>query len=340
MTKNSSQVERKFRSREYFVPWLSFGLATLVVAAYFVSSFGVSRGATDVEVQDQLFVTYCSAQDTQGIPTELLASDGCPNTISVFVSFESFDPESRTLRLWLRLYPQGEQGIALLNGGYFYNSLSVGHSSVGDGNWEVPSREWVGGKAVELVLDSTSAKSSYPFDTFSGRFNIVIGNAVTGEAVPVTMAVSQKRISGFEIKPEVFGKQYAIGNENFTIFPDGIGGMDFEISRSSGQLTQLILLVIIIVIGVGASVFTTLAVMRRRRPPSLAALAWLATYLFALIQVRAEFPGEPPIGLSVDRFLTFPAIAVVMGLIVVNAFMWFRREDWDSENQDVTDVRT
>jgi hypothetical protein len=154
------------------------------------------------------------------------------------------------------------------------------------------------------------------------------------------MAISQKRISGFDIKPEVLGKQFAIGNDKFTIFPEGIGGVDFQISRSSGQLTQLMLLVIIIVIGVGASVFTTLAVIRRRRPPSLAALAWLATYLFALIQVRAEFPGEPPIGLSVDRFLTFPAIAVVMGLIVVNAFMWFRREDWDSENQDVTDVRT
>jgi hypothetical protein len=89
----------------------------------------------------------------------------------------------------------------------------------------------------------------------------------------------------------------------------------------------------IIVIGVAASVVTTIAVMLRRRPPSLSALAWLATYLFALIQVRAEFPGEPPIGLAIDRFLTFPAIAVVMGLIVVNAFMWFRNKSTQTSSQ-------
>ena len=340
MKKDKSLAERKHSTREYLVPWISFGLAISVVLGYFVASIGVSRGSTAVDPQDELFVTYCSVEDTQGIPQELLAEDGCPDSITAFLAFESFDPDSRTLRLWMRLYPQGEQGIPLLNGGYFYNSLSVGHSSVGSGNWEVPSREWVGGKAIELVLETTTAQSSYPLDSFSGRFNIVVRNAVTAEAVPVTLAISQKRISGFDITPTVLGKEFSIGNENFTIFRDGIAGMDFEVSRSSGQLTQLLLLLMIIVMGEAASVVTTIAVMKRRRPPSLSALAWLATYLFALIQVRAEFPGEPPIGLAIDRFLTFPAIAVVMGLIVVNAFMWFRREDWDSENQDVTDTRT
>lgn len=340
MKKDKPLAERKFSTREYLVPWVSFGLAIFVILGYFIASIGVSRGSTAVDPQDELFVTYCSAEDTQGIPQELLAEDGCPDSITAFLAFESFDPDSRTLRLWMRLYPQGEQGIPLLNGGYFYNSLSVGHSSVGSGNWEVPSREWVGGKAIELVLESTTAQTSYPLDGFSGRFNIVVRNAVTAEPVPVTLAISQKRISGFDITPTVLGKEYSIGNDNFTIFPDGIAGMDFKISRSSGQLTQLVLLLMIIVIGVAASVVTTIAVMKRRRPPSLSALAWLATYLFALIQVRAEFPGEPPIGLAIDRFLTFPAIAVVMGLIVVNAFMWFRRDDWDSENQDVTDTRT
>jgi hypothetical protein len=334
MKESSVRPGSKWGSKEYLVPWISFGLAILVVALYFVSAIGVSRGATNVETQDQLFVTHCSEEDTRGVAQELLASDGCPNTISAFISFESFDPDSRTLRLWMRLYPQGDLGISLLNGGYFYNSLSVGHSSVGNGNWEIPSREWVGGKAIEIVLDSTTAQSSYPLDKFRGQFFIVVQNAVSGERVPVTLAVSQKRISGFEITPEILAKEYSSGNDNFAVFPDGLAVMEFEVARASGQHTQLLLLIMIIVIGVAASLFTTVAVVRRRRPPSLGALAWLATYLFALIQVRAEFPGEPPIGLSLDRFLTFPAIAIVMGLIVVNAFMWFRRDDWDSENQD------
>lgn len=340
MKKDKPLAERKFSTREYLLPWVSFGLAIFVILGYFIASIGVSRSATVVDPQDEIFVDYCADEDTRGIAEEFLASNGCPNSVTAFMAFESFDPDSRTMRFWMRLYPQGDQGFSLLNGGYFYNSLSVGHSSVGNGNWAVPSQEWVGGKTIELVLESETSPSAYPLDAFSGRFNLVVRNAVTAEPVPVTLAISQKRISGFDITPTVLGKEYSIGNDNFTIFPDGIAGMDFKISRSSGQLTQLVLLLMIIVIGVAASVVTTIAVMKRRRPPSLSALAWLATYLFALIQVRAEFPGEPPIGLAIDRFLTFPAIAVVMGLIVVNAFMWFRRDDWDSENQDVTDTRT
>ena len=125
-----------------------------------------------------------------------------------------------------------------------------------------------------------------------------------------------------------------IKGEKRTVNPDGEVKFSYEVARSNNQIFQAGLLLFIILIGAISSVATTAAILSRRRPPSISTLAWLATYLFALIQVRAEFPGNPPLGVNIDRFFTFPVMAIIMALIVANAISWLRRDDWDSENQD------
>ncbi len=334
MSRSKSTALDTDNSRQFRLPWITFAVAGLLLAVYVALSFFVSRGTTEVAKSNQLFVTYCSAEDTKGIPENLIAEDGCPNTVTAFVAFEDIDISKRTVRLWLRLYPQGEQGIALFNGGYFNNTLEVGFSAIGDGNWDVPSREWVGGKSIELPLTSVTSESGYPFDSYKGTFNIIMSEAVSGDVVPVSMAFSNKRLSGYDIKPSILAPEMTVGNENVSIYESGIAGFSFTIQRSSAHQMQLAILIFIMAMGAISSLITTLAVVRRRRPPSLSVLAWLATYLFALIQVRGEFPGAPSLGVSVDRYLTFPSIALLMGLIVVNVVSWLRRNDWDSENQD------
>lgn len=333
--KVSSEKPLKVKAPKQFrQPWIVFAVSAVLIVVYAALSFFVSRGNIEVAKSNELFVTFCSAEDTEGIPKNLLAEDGCPNTVTAFVAFEEIDIVNRTARLWLRLYPQGDHGIALFNGGYFTNSLDVGFSAIGNGNWDVPSNEWVGGKSIELPLTSVTSESGYPFDSFSGRFNILVNQSVTGDSVPVSIAFSTKQVSGFNIVPELLVPETTVGNKNVAIYESGIGGFSFTIERSSAQQMQFGILVTIMMIGALSSLITTLAVVRRKRPPSLAILAWLATYLFALIQVRGEFPGAPSLAISVDRYLTFPSIAVIMALIVVNVVSWLRRKDWDSENQD------
>lgn len=334
MTASNENVAKSKASKQYRYPWFVFALSTVLLLVYVAISFFVSRGNTAVAKPNELFVTFCSAEDTEGIPSRLIAEDGCPNTVSAFFAFEEIDIQKRTVRLWLRLYPQGEQGIALFNGGYFNNSLDVGFSAIGDGNWDVPSREWVGGKSIELPITSLTAEAGYPLDKYSGRLNILISKSVTGEAVPVSIAISNKQVSGFNIVPELLSPEMTVGNDNLAIYESGIAGFSFTIERSSGQQMQFGILIAIMVIGALSSLITTIAVVRRNRPPSLAVLAWLATYLFALIQVRGEFPGSPSLAVAVDRYLTFPSIALIMALILANVVMWLRRNDWDSENQD------
>lgn len=323
------------KGKQYFRPWLVFWIAATLIFSYFVLSFFVSRGSTDVEKSSQLFVTYCEKKDTQGIPAEFLASDGCPNAVTAFIAFEEINVTKRTVRVWLRLYPQGEHGIALFNGGYFNHSLQVGFSAIGSGNWDVPSREWVGGKSITLPLESVTAETGYPFDVYKANFSLIINDAVSGDDVPLSIAFSTKRLSGFDVKPRLISKEeMTVGNDNIAIYPEGIGGFTFQVERSSAYRLQLAVLLAIIAIGAISATSTTVAVVKHNRPPSLSILAWLATYLFALIQVRGEFPGGPALAISVDRFFTFPAIALLMLLIVVNVISWLKRNDWDSENQD------
>ena len=328
------QSKARQAGKQFWLPWVTFALSGLILIVYLGSTIWVNRGEVSIAKENELFVTFCEPEDTEGIPPSLIGSDGCPDTVTAFVSFESIDTARRTVKLWLRLYPQGERGISLLNGGYFFESLDVGFSAVGEGNWDVPSKEWVGGKSIELPLETIESQASYPFDSFAGRFNLVVRNAVTGDPVPVSIAFSQKRMSGYQVQTQALAPDFTVGNENVRIYEGGIAGFTLEINRSSGQKTQVAILLLIMAIGAGTSVVTTFAVLRRRRPPSLGSLVWLATYLFALIQVRGEFPGEPAAGVGVDRFMTFPAIALLLGLIVVNVVAWLRRNDWDSENQD------
>lgn len=334
MSETDYKVPQSISSKQFRRPWILFYTSVLLISTYVALSFFVTRGITNVDKSNELFVTFCSENDTEGIPENLIAEDGCPNTVTAFVAFEEINVEKSTARIWLRLYPQGEQGIALFNGGYFNDSLDVGFSAIGEGNWDVASKEWVGGKSIELPLTSIVPEAGYPFDSYSGSFNILISEAVSGNPVPVSIAFSQKQVSGFSVTPELLAPEMTVGNENVAIYESGIGGFKFEIHRSSSQQMHFSILVAIVIIGALSSIATTLAVTRRKRPPSLSILAWLATYLFALIQVRGEFPGSPALGVSIDRFLTFPSIAIIMGLIVANVMSWLRRKDWDSENQD------
>jgi hypothetical protein len=81
-----------------------------------------------------------------------------------------------------------------------------------------------------------------------------------------------------------------------------------------------------------SSVLLTHAILRRRRPPSLNSLVWLAAFLFALFQVRSQLPGSPPSGVRFDMLIFFPTVLLLTTLILINVNLWINREDWDMEN--------
>lgn len=321
--------------KHFSLPWIVFIVSVLILAAYSALGAFLQSGKTTFAEREEIALQRCEASDLEGLPQELVApGDGCLSALTAFVSIDKIDPNNRLVDVYLRLYPEGDLGINLPNGGYFNQSITLKHTGNGSSEWNIPSNEWVGGHRLQLPLSNSKNLNNYPFDTYQGDLTMYTLEDVSGEYVPLSLAFSKHFVHGYDLTLKKVDMNDDIVGTDRTVNVAGEARLSYEISRSNNQVFQSGLLLFIIFVGAASSFATTIAILSRRRPPSISTLAWLATYLFALIQVRSEFPGNPPLGVNIDRFFTFPVMAIIMALIVANAISWLRRDDWDAENQD------
>lgn len=322
--------------RHFSLPWFVFIISVVLLAGYAAIGSFLESGKTTFATNEELALQRCEVKDLEGLPEELVnPADGCLSALTSFVSVDKIDPNGRLIDVYLRLYPEGTLGINLPNGGYFNQSITLKHTGDGDSEWNIPSNEWVGGHRLQIPMANSKALNNYPFDTYKGELTMHVLEDVTGQYLPLSMAFSKHFVHGYDLKLERVELQEDVVGTSRIVNTGGEAMVTYEISRSNNQIFQSGLLLFIIFIGAASSFATTMAILSRRRPPSISTLAWLATYLFALIQVRSEFPGDPPLGVNIDRFFTFPVMAIIMALIVANAISWLRRDDWDAENQDI-----
>ena len=69
------------------------------------------------------------------------------------------------------------------------------------------------------------------------------------------------------------------------VFLDGESTLSWNAQRSSSVKLATLILVAIIYLGIYSAIKLTSAITEKRRPPTLGALGWLATTLFALIEI-------------------------------------------------------
>ena len=303
-------------------------IVSAIGAIYIVLSIGVSQGhiAYSPELEN---VVDCSA-DWTSLPADLV-TDGCPDILDLEISSIDVDPYgSHALSTLLTIYPQGDTGFQTASGGILNNSIQVMYESASDTVFNIKSQQVSGAHFVEMPLPTASNSQKYPFDTYKGTWSVIVEDDATGNPRPISISVSSNAINGYNFT-------YASASENAVVSTravdlDGTSKITYSIERSETQKLMAFLLILITATGVLSSALVTVAVYRRKRPPSLAGLAWLATFLFALMQIRAEYPGNPPLGVMLDSLVTFPAIALLLLMIVMNAFAWLNRVDWDMEN--------
>jgi hypothetical protein len=104
------------------------------------------------------------------------------------------------------------------------------------------------------------------------------------------------------------------------------------ISRLPGDIYAALLLAILMIISGFSSILVTRAVWSGRRPPSINALAWLAAFLFAMFQIRASLPGDPPNGTLFDLLIFYPILIVLLSEMAIVVYLWVKRDDWDLKN--------
>ena len=231
----------------------------------------------------------------------------------------------------VRVWPSGELGAAAVNTGIAQRSLSVSLENLGETDWYIEGKRLIGGRAITIPLKSRAQINDYPFDKYSGDWQARI--SPSGEYSPFlsTITVGERDIYGWqiEIDPLKFTE-----DQNFqkVVNQNGSVGFSWNVSRSGIFKISVSLLVLTMIIGAFAAIVLSTSILRERRPPTLTALSWLATSLFALVEIRSRFPGRPPMGIKLDTIFTYPIIAILLFLIVLHTYLWVKRDDWNMKN--------
>lgn len=108
--------------------------------------------------------------------------------------------------------------------------------------------------------------------------------------------------------------------------------IQWSIKRQSGDVYAAVLLAVLMMISAAASFAVTKAVWSGKRPPSINTLAWLAAFLFAMFQIRASLPGNPPNGNLYDLVIFYPILLILLLQMAMVVYLWIKRDDWDLKN--------
>lgn len=193
--------------------------------------------------------------------------------------------------------------------------------------------ELVGGQNLGIRLFGDP--SDFPFDSYMGKFYVTAGvDGYNSDPSPLSIRDRSTAISGFSITSNYisFLNESANRKEIKNDINQGTGLILWKISRDFSTIFAVFLFGGLMLVGAVASLLMTFSIARRKRPPSINSLTWLAAFLFAIFQVRAQLPGNPPSGVKFDMLIFFPVILLLICLIMVNVSLWNKREDWDMEN--------
>jgi hypothetical protein len=319
-------------NRPYPLPTIALSVAGLLLASYVVGLFSMSAG--DLKVSPQLTKALdCSDPSYLNLPFELKAPDqNCPNVVETVVNFSEINlTDTPRLIGAFRLWPAGELGAVVVNSGVAQRALDINYENLGETSWQIAASEFVGSRVFAIPLNNNGMINSYPFDRYEGTWLMSVADFQSSGALPTTATVSSRPIYGWSM--EVSAAEQP-NDQSFQkdLNLNGVEVLQWSAIRSSSVKISALLLIIVILVGIFSAVILTISILRKKRPPTLSALGWLATSLFAIIEIRSRFPGDPPPGILLDKIITYPVTTTLLGLILTHTFMWIKRDDWDMKN--------
>lgn len=329
MTKAFSRVPREKSE----TPKIILAIGLFLFITYFVAALSFAPGIMKVsEVLNSVF--DCQQAKTKELPQELtIEGQDCPSVTEKVVNLESMNFDSApSLRGTLRVWPAGEIGSALVNTGVAQRPLMLRFDSLRETSWQIPAKRFVGSKSFAVPLANASAISRYPFDEYRGTWTSVLSDFQTSKPLAATLTVPIKPIYGWEIavaQKELLN-DIDVGK---VVNLNGKSAIEWNAQRTSSVKLSVLLLIAVMIVGTASAIILTKSIFSRRRPPTLNALGWLATSLFAVLEIRNRFPGNPPLGISLDLFVTYPVTLVLLCLILANTNFWIKRDDWDMKNR-------
>lgn len=215
----------------------------------------------------------------------------------VYLATTGFDPARGAVQARVRV----DTGPAVPAEGVYLTSDAAGLESV-----RVRKDQPVPEASVSIDTEAGSI-ADYPFDRYLATARI---KAVQGaDTTPATLeAATPAPIS-------VFGAATATGVDitaHGTETGVGEGTITLEVQRSLAVRAWIVAMMAIDWLLAAAAVAVVVAVVLGHRSWESRHLAWLGAMLFALIAFRNTAPGSPPLGVFLDYYAFFPAVALVV----------------------------
>ena len=260
--------------------------------------------------------------------------DGCPDLVEFYLLPSFVNEEASELVNRLVTAPSGLYGVAERNSGFTNRAFMVDLDSVDTVRILNTGGKITTGINSRSKMSTKNALFYYPFDFYAGEITLQATDFQTKSPIPSTVSVGIQSLSGWKLKFFQSGEP-DLESRDKIIYGDGLAKISWELERANVIYIAIILLIFLMLIALVSGFTITRSISTGNRPPSMNLLLWLATILFAIIQVRGNFPGNPPLGILIDYIIVFPVLSLLLLLGIANTFFWLARADWDIENEKV-----
>ena len=294
------------------------------------------------------FISQSPAGDSKAISDKLIEMSP-DNRLDLLIQITGVNPLEGTAQARVLPWPQSDDiGYQFKSGWIPSQNISIhvdsviggsnGGTNVYDFKKDVPT----GGFNVQIDeqpgAGTRSKVSWYPLDLYNFEVPIsVIGEESSLNVLPQDYT---KNIDTFDIKmthglwadPD---KTVTIADdESFDLavaeFTNGQSSTVFTATRSNSTKLLVAIILLLMVTAMTSVGILTHMVVDGKRPPSLSSLTWTAALTYSLISLRGLMPGDPPIGIFVDKIFYFPSLILTLICSLWVLVTWVRRDDFQA----------
>ena len=294
------------------------------------------------------FISQSPAGDSKAISEKLIEMSP-DNRLDLLIQITGVNPLEGTAQARVLPWPQSDDiGYQFKSGWIPSQNISIhvdsvigasnGGTSVYDFEKEIPT----GGFNVQIDeqpgAGTRSKVSWYPLDLY----NFEVPISVVGEESSLNILPQDytKNIDTFDIKMThglwadpvktvsmADEKSFDLAVDEFT---NGQSSTVFTATRSNSTKLLVVIILLLMVTAMTSVGILTHMVVNGKRPPSLSSLTWTAALTYSLISLRGLMPGDPPIGIFVDKIFYFPSLILTLICSLWVLVTWVRRDDFQA----------
>lgn len=293
-------------------------------------------------------ISQSPAGDSKAISDKLVEMSP-DNRLDLLIQITGVNPLEGTAQARVLPWPQSDDiGYQFKSGWVPSQNVSIhvdsviGASNGGTSVYEFEKEIPTGGFNVQIDeqpgAGPRSKVSWYPLDLYNFEIPIsVIGEESSLNILPQDYT---KNIDTFDIKM-THGlwsdpvktvtlddeKSFDLAVDEFT---NGQSSTVFTATRSSSTKLLVAIILLLMVTAMTSVAILTHMVVDGKRPPSLSSLTWTAALTYSLISLRGLMPGDPPIGIFVDKIFYFPSLILTLICSLWVLVTWVRRDDFQA----------